>query len=99
MLKQSKIVIYALAALFYLMGAGQLSAETAKPGAAQPRPAQPVERPFGGPPNRTDPVFGTTCASRKITCVLANPREIGNRCSCRTKAGLVRGKVVPSKER
>jgi hypothetical protein len=97
MLTQPKLATFMILAVLSLICAAPSFAQTANPAPAQTRPAQQtVERPFGGPPNRTDALFGTTCATSKVTCVLASPLPIGDSCACKAKGGsTAAGKVVP----
>lgn len=102
MLSQSTVAASVLAGIMCLQCLGPTLAETSNPSPVQTRPVQTkppstVERPFGGPPNRTRPIYGTACTTGAVTCVLANPREMGSRCACKAKGGRhLHGKVVPS---
>lgn len=59
------------------------------------RPGQTVERPFGGPPNRTLGQVGKRCATPSKTCPLSEQEKVGADCLCPGDGEQkVRGKVV-----
>ena len=92
MSSQAKLAAYVMAALLCLAtAAGAASAQTLK----QQAPAPPVERPFGGPPNRTDPTLNLTCAAPTAKCTLADPLPMDSPCTCRVKGKQHKGKIVP----
>jgi hypothetical protein len=70
--------------------------EDNKPRTLQPKPAQTVERPFGGPPNRVPLRLGKTCETPTVTCTLEEDRSVGSDCVCMEVNGPpVEGRVVP----
>jgi hypothetical protein len=59
------------------------------------RPGQTVERPFGGPPNRTLGQVGKRCATPSKTCVMSDQDKVGADCLCPGEGGQkVKGQVV-----
>jgi hypothetical protein len=72
-----------------------VAAEETKPRSLDPKPKQAVERPFGGPPNRTPPGMGMKCAAAAVTCAMEEPRKIGADCLCPGENGrTIEGRVV-----
>ena len=78
----------ALAAL----GAAQAADE---PRGMEGKPGQSVERPFGGPPNRTLGQVGKRCATPGRTCLMSAEDKVGSDCLCAGEDGQrVKGQVV-----
>ena len=59
------------------------------------RPGQTVERPFGGPPNRTLGKVGKRCATASRTCVMPAEDKVGADCLCPGENSQnIKGQVV-----
>ena len=96
MLAMSKTSIRMIVATALAVYAVPAFSEDPKPRSIQSSPAQTVERPFGGPPNRAPRRPGKRCETSSITCALDEVRSIGSDCVCvEADNTSVGGRVVP----